>query len=163
MIYNHNPQTVQDSYWMQKALDLAQQGQDLGEVPVGAVLIFADRIIGWGMNASIMHNDPTAHAEINALRCGGQNIANYRLLNTTLYVTLEPCLMCLAACVNARIKRLVFGAYDNKVGATTNFYAQCNRSFNHQIVIQGGMLAEQCQSLILEFFRAQRNNEALIR
>src|SRR3990167_11165131 len=103
--------------WMQRALTLAKQAEKIGEVPVGAVLVFNDEIIGEGYNQPISQCDPTAHAEMIALRQGAKTLGNYRLLGTTLYVTLEPCVMCAGAMVHARISRLVFGAKDPKVGA----------------------------------------------
>ena len=108
-----------DLFWMQRALELAQKAQALGEVPIGAVIVKDDQIIGEGYNSPIGHHDPTAHAEIMALREAAQRIGNYRLLNTTLYVTIEPCVMCAGAMIHARISRLVYGAQDPKTGAVS--------------------------------------------
>src|SRR5687768_3227034 len=110
LLANH----LSDAYWMQQALQLADQAKHQGEVPVGAILVLNNEIIGQGYNQSITLNDPSAHAEIMALRSGAQKLNNYRLIDTTLYVTLEPCLMCIGALIHARIKHLVFGCHDPK-------------------------------------------------
>lgn len=135
-----------DIYWMQQALKLAKLAAAKNEVPVGAILVLDNKIIGEGWNQPIISNDPTAHAEIIALRQGSQNINNYRLINTTLYVTLEPCAMCIGAMLHARIKRLVFGAYDSK---DTN-------KLNHNIPYAGGILQQECSDLLTEFFQKRR-------
>jgi tRNA(adenine34) deaminase len=131
---------------MQQALKLAELAAAKDEVPVGAVLVLDNQIIGEGWNQPIITNDPTAHAEIIALRQGSQHLNNYRLINTTLYVTLEPCAMCIGAVLHARIKRLVFGAYDSK---NTN-------KLNHRIPYTGGILQQECSDLLTEFFKKRR-------
>ncbi len=146
-----------DTYWMQEALILAKQAAALGEVPVGAILVLNGQKIAEGWNQPILASDPTAHAEIAALRAAGQHQNNYRLINSTLYVTLEPCLMCAGAMVHARIQRLVFGAFDPKAGAVSSvFRALENPALNHRVSCVGGVLAEASSQLLQEFFRARR-------
>jgi tRNA(adenine34) deaminase len=149
--------TEQDSYWMQQAIALAENAARNAEVPVGAVLIHENKIIGQGSNSPISHSDPSAHAEILALREGAKTLNNYRLINSTLYVTLEPCVMCLGAIVHARVKRVVFGAFDLKTGAVESVFdlGKTNK-FNHTVEYQGGLLAQQCGGLLSQFFRARR-------
>lgn len=146
-----------DIFWIQHALRLAQHAASVGEVPVGAVLVLNNEIIGEGWNAPISTCDPSAHAEILALRQGAERLKNYRLLDTTLYVTLEPCPMCAGAMVHARINRLVFGAYDPRAGAAGTV---CNvfqiPELNHRVSYQGGVLQEECGLLLREFFRGRR-------
>lgn len=146
-----------DIKWMTIALDLAKRAEELGEVPIGAVLVQDNILIGQGYNHSICSHDPTAHAEIQALRSGGLKLHNYRLLNTTLYVTLEPCLMCIGAMVHARIQRLVFAAFDPKSGAAGSVFDFLqDKRLNHQFEISGGVLAEACGSLLKNFFLSRR-------
>lgn len=135
-----------DEKMMRYALELADKAEALGEIPVGAVLVDdARNIIGEGWNLSIVQSDPTAHAEIIALRNGAKNIQNYRLLNSTLYVTLEPCTMCAGAILHSRIKRLVFGASDYKTGAIgSRFHFFDDYKMNHTLEITSGVLAEEC-------------------
>jgi tRNA(adenine34) deaminase len=139
------------------ALSLAKRAAQEGEVPVGAIVVLDGRIIGEGWNQSIAHNDPTAHAEIQAIRQAARHIGNYRLINSHLYVTLEPCTMCLGAMIHARIERLSFGADDPKVGAVRS-QAQLLAAggFNHQIHWQGGLMAEECGDVLRQFFRQKR-------
>lgn len=149
--------SAQDLQWMQHAIGLAKQAALLQEVPVGAVLVHDNEIIGEGFNRPITTHDATAHAEIVALRNGAEKIKNYRLVNTTLYVTLEPCLMCVGAMVHARVQRVVFGAPDPKTGAVQSVFQLGQSSqFNHQIQYAGGLLADECGALLREFFRARR-------
>ena len=146
-----------DENWMRYALQLAQQAALQGEVPVGAVLVQDDNILGEGWNQPISLNDPSAHAEMLAMRAAGQVAANYRLPNTTLYVTLEPCSMCAGAMIHARIARVVFGAYDPKTGAAGSLFSVLNDArHNHQVQISGGVLAEECAELLRTFFRERR-------
>jgi len=146
-----------DTHWMQQAIQLAAHAQANNEVPIGAILVLNDEIIGSGWNQPIANNDPTAHAEIIALRDAANKINNYRLINTTLYVTLEPCLMCAGAMIHARIKRLVFGAYDPKAGAIQSiFNVLDNIKLNHRIRYQGGILAKECGTLLCTFFKQRR-------
>ena len=149
--------SLNDEDWMQSALDLARQAQAAGEVPVGAIVVYEDRIIGRGFNQPISHSDPTAHAEIMALRDAAEKLGNYRLPGTTLYVTLEPCMMCAGAMVHARIDRLVYGASDPKTGIIdTHLQAFEQKTVNHKIKVTGGVLAAKCGELLSTFFQARR-------
>lgn len=142
---------------MSRALELARRAADAGEVPVGAVLVRGDEVIGQGWNRSIGACDPTAHAEILALRAAAAVMGNYRLVDSTLYVTLEPCPMCAGAIVHARVARVVFGAADPRTGAAgTVFNLLQSDLLNHRAEVRGGMLAEECGALLREFFRARR-------
>lgn len=146
-----------DSHWMRHALMLAQRAQAEGEVPVGAVLIKDHKILGEGWNRPITTQDPSAHAEMMALRAAAQSIGNYRLTDTTLYVTLEPCIMCAGAIIHARVSRLVFGSADPKAGAVHSVYdVIANPRLNHQVEWTGGVLETECGSLLREFFKARR-------
>ncbi|AXW88663.1 tRNA-specific adenosine deaminase [Lonsdalea britannica] len=149
-----------DEFWMQHALTLAQRAWDEGEVPVGAVLVLDNQVIGEGWNRSIGQHDPTAHAEIMALRQGGMVVQNYRLLNSTLYITLEPCVMCAGAMVHSRIGRLVYGAADAKTGAAGSLVDILRHpGMNHQIEITSGVLAEACSTQLSDFFRMRRKEQ----
>jgi tRNA(adenine34) deaminase len=142
---------------MRHAIRLAQRAEQQGEVPVGAVIIKDDRCIAEGWNIPITSHDPTAHAEIVALRSAGIQVENYRLTDATLYVTLEPCVMCIGAMSHARIKRLVFGAYDPKRGAVCNALSLTDASFlNHRISWDGGVLETECSEMLRDFFKARR-------
>ncbi len=146
-----------DEAWMRYALRLAQRAEQQGEVPVGAIVVKEDRCIAEGWNASILTHDPTAHAEMVALRMAGLAIENYRLVDATLYVTLEPCVMCMGAINHARIKRLVFGAFDPKRGAVCNALNLADASFlNHRVNWVGGLLEAECSELLRDFFKARR-------
>ena len=147
----------QDEYWMTKALALARQALAIGEVPVGAVVVFNEELIGQGCNQPISSNDPTAHAEIVALRNAAQIASNYRLPETTLYVTIEPCTMCVGALIHARIKRLVFGALEPKAGAVcSRFHLLDGTYFNHAITYRQGVMATECGQLMSDFFQQRR-------
>lgn len=149
--------TEQDHYWMLQAIELAKQAAQHQEVPVGAVLVLDQQIIAEGFNRPISHCDPCAHAEIMALRAGAKYLQNYRLNQSTLYVTLEPCLMCLGAIAHARVKRVVFGAYDAKSGAVqSQFQLGQTDQLNHQVEYVGGLLAEECGLLLSDFFKQCR-------
>ncbi|EGT75997.1 tRNA adenosine(34) deaminase TadA [Haemophilus haemolyticus] len=152
-----------DEKMMHHALELANKAEALGEIPVGAVLVDEDgNIIGEGWNLSIVQSDPTAHAEIIALRNGAKNIQNYRLLNTTLYVTLEPCTMCAGAILHSRIKRLVFGASDYKTGAVgSRFHFFDDYKMNHTLEITSGVLAEDCSQKLSAFFQKRREEKKI--
>lgn len=146
-----------DEDWMRHAFRLAQRAEYQGEVPVGAVLVLHGRCIAEGWNQPIQSHDPTAHAEVIALRHAGRHLSNYRLLDTTLYVTLEPCVMCMGAIAQARIKRLVFGAYDSKRGAVCHALQLSDAPFlNHRLDWRGGVLEESCGELLSAFFKARR-------
>ena len=149
--------TEQDEKWMSHALTLAKQARDLNEVPVGAVLVKDQTIIGEGYNQPISAHDPSAHAEIVALRNAAKHIQNYRLTNTTLYVTLEPCMMCAGALVHARVDRVIFGAYDARTGVASSVANLFNQSFlNHNVKCAGGLLQEASGGLLKDFFRKRR-------
>jgi len=142
---------------MRAALAEAQRAAAAGEVPVGAVVVAGGKIIGRGYNRSETDNDPSAHAEIVALRAAASAEGNYRLTNATLYVTLEPCAMCMGALVQARIERLVFGAYDSKAGAAGSAIDLSDSpSFNHRFEINGGVLADECGAVLKTFFESKR-------
>lgn len=146
-----------DDYWMARALELAEQGARDLEVPVGAMLVRDDEVIGKGWNQPIGLHDPSAHAEIMALRAGGEQLNNYRLTGTTLYVTLEPCLMCVGAMVHARVERLVYGATDPKGGAVTSLMRGFEiEGLNHRVEVSGGVMAEECGAVLKAFFKARR-------
>lgn len=150
-----------DEQMMRHALTLAARAEAAGEIPVGAVLVDgAGKIIGEGWNLSISESDPTAHAEIMALRQGAKYLGNYRLLDCTLYVTLEPCTMCAGAILHSRIKRLVFGAFDGKTGAVgSRFHFFDDYKMNHSVVIQGGVLADICSHTLSDFFKRRRSEK----
>lgn len=156
--------TENDEKWMRYALALADKAQAIGEVPVGAVLVRGDEIVGEGWNQSISQHDPCAHAEIIALRQAGQKLNNYRLLDTTLYVTLEPCPMCAGAMVHARVGRLVYGAPDAKTGAACSvFNLVANPQLNHSLAMTPDVLADACSEKISAFFRHRRAEKKAIK
>lgn len=147
-----------DFKWMEQALKLAADAAAEGEVPVGAVLVRDGTMLGSGGNNPISLNDPTAHAEINAIRQAAEKVTNYRL-GGTLYVTLEPCLMCMGAIIHSRIERLVFGARDPKTGAAESVYQiGADKRLNHTLNIQGGLLEERCSRLLKDFFKERRQD-----
>jgi tRNA(adenine34) deaminase len=142
---------------MEEALRCARRALDAEEVPVGAVVVCAGRIVGRGWNRNISEHDPTAHAEILALRDAGRNIGNYRLVDCELYVTIEPCSMCAGAAVLARVRRLVYGADDPKAGAVRSILQVANHpGLNHHMALQSGVLAGRCAEIVQEFFRQRR-------
>jgi len=146
-------------YYMQFAIEQAKLAEKIGEVPVGAVLVQNDQLIASAHNQPISNNDPTAHAEIQLLRVAGKKLNNYRLPNTTLYVTLEPCAMCLGAMIHARISKIVFGAFDEKTGVCGSCDdLSSSNCFNHSIKISGGILANDCKELLQQFFKRKRKN-----
>jgi tRNA(adenine34) deaminase len=146
-----------DADYMQRALVLARAAAAQGEVPVGALVVRGSEIIGEGANRPIGQHDPSAHAEIEALRAAGRALGDYRLTGATLYVTLEPCIMCASAIVHARIDRVVFGAWDPKAGAAGSIAdVFAIPQLNHRVDVFGGVLAEECATLLSEFFRARR-------
>ena len=146
-----------DEKWMNLALEEATKAQEANEIPVGAIIINNNKIIETSHNQSIMRNDPTAHAEILLLKKAGERQKNYRLIGTTLYVTLEPCAMCLGAMMHARIKRVVFGAYDKKTGVCGSCINLTNADcFNHTIRFTGGVLEKECKNILQIFFKDKR-------
>ncbi len=147
----------QDIYFMKIALEEATKGFDRDEVPIGAVIVSKEGVIlGAGHNSPISLNDPTAHAEINAIRDAAKFEKNYRLTGSTIYVTLEPCLMCYGAMVHARIRRLVFGAYDKRSGLTSHLDLIERLNLNHKVEIHGGLLEEECSEILTRFFELKR-------
>ncbi len=148
----------QDRVFMELAIGQAKAAYALGEIPVGAVVVLDDRVIGQGHNRSVMDHDPSAHAEIVALRDAAQNMENYRLTNATLYVTLEPCIMCSGAALHARLRRLVFGCRDPRSGAAGTRLNLVESDFlNHKAAVEAGVLSDQCQALLDDFFAEKRS------
>ncbi len=146
---------------MRHAMRLAEKAEAQGEVPVGAVMVLNGECIAQGWNSLIQGHDATAHAEIVAIREAGRHLQNYRLLNTTLYVTLEPCVMCMGAIINARLGRLVFGAYDEQRGAVCSALDLTQAGFlNHHIEWQGGVLQESCSDMLKDFFKSRRRQKS---
>ncbi len=157
------PASFSHQYWMEQALKLADQAESLGEVPVGAILVKDNQVIGQGFNQPIANHDPSAHAEIIALRQAGQSLQNYRLVDTTLYVTLEPCAMCAMAMVHARVKTLVFAAFEPRTGAAGSLYQLLQHSgHNHQIEIISGIMQEESSQRLKRFFRSRREKNKKI-
>jgi tRNA(adenine34) deaminase len=151
------PPASESERFVRHALGLARAAQALGEVPVGAVLVRAGTIVGEGYNRPISNRDPSAHAEILALRAAAAATGNYRLAGTTLYVTLEPCVMCAGAILHARVARVVFGAFDPRAGAAGSVFDVLGTTkLNHRVDVSGGVLAAECGALLQEFFRAKR-------
>lgn len=149
--------TQSDELWMEEALREAQRAEAAGEVPVGAVVVYHGRIIGRGSNRNLLDHDPTAHAEIVAMREAGRAIHNHRLIDCELYVTIEPCAMCAGAMVHARLKRLIYGADDTKAGAIRSIMQVLNHPrLNHKTEITSGVLAGRCMDMLQTFFRARR-------
>jgi len=147
-----------DEYFMAEAVSLAQEARTHDEVPVGAILVIENQIVGRGANSPIARSDPTAHAEILALREAAASIGNYRLENSTLYCTLEPCVMCAGALVTARVARLVFGARDLRFGGVRSKFRLADSDLlNHRVEIVEGILATECVELLQGFFEARRN------
>jgi len=148
---------MNDEHWMQHALELAHKAETAGEVPVGAVIVLNGELIAEGWNQPIRSSDPTAHAEIMVLRDAGQKLGNYRLLDAELYVTLEPCPMCVGAMLHARVKRVIYAATDPKTGALGGAYDLLNSvSHNHSFDVTKGILEEQSRELLQGFFRSRR-------
>jgi tRNA(adenine34) deaminase len=151
------PATISDELWMEEALRAAQRALEMGEVPVGAIVVCRGKLVGRGWNRNIADRDPTAHAEIIALREAGAKLGNHRLEDCELFVTIEPCAMCAGASVHARLKRLVYGADDPKAGAARSVMGVVNHpQLNHQMEVSSGVLAGQCGNLVQEFFRSRR-------
>jgi tRNA(adenine34) deaminase len=148
---------MSDEAYMRLALEEARRAEQAGEVPVGAVVVIEDRVIGAGGNRTITDCDPTAHAEIVALRAAAQAVGNYRLAGATLYVTIEPCAMCAGAMVQARVARLVYGADDPKAGAVRSLFSIADHpQLNHRVEVVAGVLRDECAALLQAFFAARR-------
>ena len=157
---NSEEQNELDTFWMQHALELAHRAESEDEVPVGAVLVYDEQVIGEGWNRPIIDSDPTAHAEIMALRAAAKKIDNYRLLDTTLYVTLEPCIMCTGAIIHSRVKRVVYGAFDPKAGAEQSAFTILGTDcLNHKVDVTNGILADECGQILTDFFRKKRETK----
>lgn len=156
---------MSDEYWMQYAIKLANHAEAIGEIPVGAVIVDENnQIIGEGFNQPISKHNPTAHAEMIAIAQAGEFLKNYRLLNTTLYVTLEPCIMCAGAIIHSRIKRVVYGASDLKTGAAGSFTnILSHEGINHFAQVTGGVLAQECSTLLSNFFKKRRQQKKLLK
>ena len=149
--------SAHDAAFMQVALEQAADSAKAGEIPVGAVVVVSGETVATGQNRSIRDSDPSAHAEVVALRAAGSTLSNYRLTDATLYVTLEPCAMCIGAIVQARVARVVFGAYDAKAGAAGSVIDLSDSpAFNHRFEVLGGVLAEECGAVLKEFFGERR-------
>ena len=154
---NDERPTASDEFWMEEALRAAQRAREAGEVPVGAVVVHAGEIVGRGWNRNLADCDPTAHAEIIALRQAGANLGNHRLGDCELFATIEPCPMCAGALVHARLKRLIYGADDPKAGAVYSVMELLNHpKLNHQMEVRGGVLAGRSAELLQAFFRSRR-------
>ena len=154
---DERPTSVSDEFWMEEALSAAQRALEAGEVPVGAVVVHAGEIVGRGWNRNLTDSDPSAHAEIIALREAGTNLGNHRLGDCELFATIEPCPMCAGALVHARVKRLVYGADDPKAGAVHSVIEVLNHpQLNHRMDVRGGVLAGRCADLLQSFFRGRR-------
>ncbi len=152
----------QDEKFMRAALVQAQRAADADEVPIGAVVVLGDQVIAEAHNQVITLNDPTAHAEVLALRQAGEKIGNYRLVDCELFVTLEPCTMCAGACVHARIKRLVYGASDAKAGVVQSVEDNLNKPFhNHLVKAESGFLSHECGQIISDFFSKKRQQKKI--
>jgi tRNA(adenine34) deaminase len=151
------PAAASDEAWMEEALRCAQRAREAGEVPVGAVVVYQGGIVGRGWNRNLTDSDPTAHAEVLALREAGAALGNHRLVDCELFATIEPCAMCAGALVHARIKRLVYGADDPKAGAVRSVMPLLSHPrLNHQMEVCGGVLAGRCAAVLQEFFRSRR-------
>ena len=150
-----------DEFWMKQAIRAAETAESIGEVPIGACLVDENgELLSCAGNRTITDSDPTAHAEVLILREAAAKIGNYRLLNSTVYTTIEPCAMCAGALVNARVKRLVYGAKDERFGAVETHFRICDSSrLNHRIEIVAGVLAEDCRALMQNFFRKKREKQ----
>ncbi len=149
--------TEEDIMWMRHALTLADKAESIGEVPVGACVVLNGELIGEGFNTPITDNDPSAHAELRAVKEAAAAVQNYRLINATLYVTLEPCSMCAGMLVHARVKRVVFGAKDAKTGAAGSVMNLLQHpALNHQLEVVSGVLADECANKLSDFFRKRR-------
>ena len=152
-------QSETDAHWMRQALLAARDAQQRGEVPIGTCIVSGDALIAVAGNRTRTDNDPTAHAEIVALRAAAKEVGNYRLANAIVYSTIEPCVMCAGALIQARVRRLVYGANDERAGAVASRFRVCDTDFlNHRIEVTAGVLEEECRALMQEFFRERRKS-----
>ena len=160
MIQSRNSSMLNDEQFMRAALVEAEAASKDGEVPVGAIVVLDGKLVGRGRNRVIGASDPTAHAEVEALRDAARAIGNYRLTGVTVYSTIEPCAMCAGAMVHARVARLVYGAPDPKAGAVVTHFGICSTDFlNHKVIVEGGILEDDCRRMLQSFFRERRDNQ----
>jgi tRNA(adenine34) deaminase len=153
-------QSETDAHWMRQALSAARDAQQRGEVPVGACIVVSDKVLAVAGNRTRTDNDPTAHAEMIALRAAAKGAGNYRLSDAVVYSTIEPCVMCAGALIQARVRRLVYGAHDERAGAVISRFRVCDTDFlNHRIEISAGVLEEECREIMQEFFRGRRKDQ----
>jgi tRNA(adenine34) deaminase len=153
-----------DVYWMKKALNLARKAEEIGEVPIGSIIVKDGSIVGRGFNQRESRNDPSAHAEMIAIRQTSRKLNAWRLTGTTLYVTLEPCPMCMGAIILARIDRVVFGCLDPKAGAAGSLYNLAeDRRFNHRVELSGRVMEQECSEILSSFFRKLRSEKKALR
>ena len=153
-------QSETDVHWMRQALSAARDAQQRGEVPVGTCIVVGDTVLAVAGNRTRSDNDPTAHAEMVALRAAAKEADNYRLEDAVVYSTIEPCVMCAGALIQARVRRLVYGAHDERAGAVVSRFRVCDTDFlNHRIEISAGVLEEECRELMQAFFRARRKEQ----
>lgn len=153
-------QSETDAHWMREALAAARGAAQLGEVPIGTCIVVGDTVLAVAGNRTRIDNDPTAHAEMVALRAAAQEATNYRLADAVVYSTIEPCVMCAGALIQARVRRLVYGAPDERAGAVESHFRVCDTDFlNHRIEVSTGVLEEECRELMQEFFRVRRNSQ----
>ncbi|QOL25701.1 tRNA adenosine(34) deaminase TadA [Thalassotalea sp. LPB0316] len=161
---NQNIFNSQDHRFMQRAIELAAQAEAIGEIPVGAVVVYQGKIVGEGYNQSITLNDPSAHAEMLAIRQAGKTLDNYRLLDCTLYVTLEPCPMCAGLLVHSRVKQVIYASPDLKTGSAGSvFNLVANSQLNHQVEHRCGLYQEQCSTMLSNFFRRRRKEKKALK
>ncbi|MGI8835913.1 MAG: tRNA adenosine(34) deaminase TadA [Pyrinomonadaceae bacterium] len=153
-------QSETDAHWMRQALLAAREAQQRDEVPIGACIVVGDTVLAEAGNRTRTENDPTAHAEMVALRAATQQAGNYRVSDATVYSTIEPCVMCAGALIQARVRRLVYGAHDERAGAVESHFRVCDTDFlNHRIEVSAGVLEQECREIMQEFFRARREEQ----
>lgn len=153
-------QSETDAHWMRQALLAAREAQQRDEVPIGACIVVGDTVLALAGNRTRTENDPTAHAEMVALRAAAQQAGNYRVSDATVYSTIEPCVMCAGALIQARVRRLVYGAHDQRAGAVESHFRVCDTDFlNHRVEVSGGVLEQECREIMQEFFRARRQEQ----
>jgi tRNA(adenine34) deaminase len=153
-------QSEMDAHWMRQALSAARDAQHRDEVPVGTCIVVGDKVLAIAGNRTRTDNDPTAHAEMVALRVAAKEVGNYRLADAIVYSTIEPCVMCAGALIQARVRRLVYGAQDERAGAVASRFRVCDTDFlNHRIEVSAGVLEEECREIMQEFFRARRQDQ----
>lgn len=156
-------QSETDAHWMRQALAAARDAAQLGEVPIGTCIVVSDTVLAVAGNRTRTENDPTAHAEMVALRAAAKETTNYRLSDAVVYSTIEPCVMCAGALIQARVRRLVYGAHDERAGAVESHFRVCDTDFlNHRIQVSAGVLEEECREIMQEFFRARRQDKKVL-